>query len=103
MAVAARGKILRIGTVADFTDRGLSYRVDAGPVPPALLDALRELSSAVTATNGLVHLRVRSLEELNACLDALRSSGCLLREVWPEKSTLEESFIQILEGEEARP
>ena len=103
VAVLARGKILRTGTVSDLTDRGLSYRVDAGPVSPSLLDALRVLSSEVTATNGLVHLRVRSLEELNACLDALRSAGCLLREVWPEKSTLEESFLRILEGEEARP
>jgi len=103
VAVVAHGKILRVGTVADLTDKGLSYRVDAGAVPPAVLAALREKAPSVTATNGLVHLRVRSLEELNACLDALRSSGCLLREVWPEKSTLEESFIQILEGEEARP
>jgi len=103
VAVVARGKILRMGTVADLTDRGLSYRVDAGPLPPGALALLREKASSVDATNGLVHLRVGSLEELNACLDALRGSGCLLREVWPEKSTLEESFIRILEGEEARP
>jgi ABC-2 type transport system ATP-binding protein len=103
VAVVARGKILRTGTVADLTDRGLSYRVDAGPVPPSLLETLRRLSPALTATNGLLHLRVGSLEELNGCLDALRSGGCMLREVWPEKSTLEESFIQILNGEEARP
>jgi ABC-2 type transport system ATP-binding protein len=103
VAVVARGRILRMGTVADLTDRGLAYRVDAGAVPPEVLASLHEKAQSVTATNGLVHLRVGSLEELNACLDTLRGAGCLLREVWPEKSTLEESFIQILEGEEARP
>jgi ABC-2 type transport system ATP-binding protein len=103
VAVLARGRILKMGTVADLTDRGLSYRVDAGTVPSAALSALRGNVQAVTATNGPLHLRVGGLEELNACLDALRSSGCLIREVWPEKSTLEESFLRILDGEEARP
>ncbi|HEV8337257.1 MAG TPA: ABC transporter ATP-binding protein [Candidatus Polarisedimenticolia bacterium] len=103
VAVVSRGRILREGSVADLTDRGLSYRVDAGAVPEPVLAALRQRSTGVEATNGLVHLRVGSLEELNECLDSLRAAGCLLREVWPEKSTLEESFIQILDGEEARP
>jgi ABC-2 type transport system ATP-binding protein len=99
VAVVARGKILKVGTVADLTDRGLAYQVDAGSVPPGVLATLQEKVQAVTASNGRIHLRVGSLEELNAGLDTLRSAGCLLREVWPEKSTLEESFIRILEEE----
>ncbi len=103
VAVASRGRILRTGTVADLTDRGLTYRVDAGTLPAGALERLRERSLSAEASNGQIHLRVGSLEDLNACLDTLRGTGCLLREVWPEKSTLEESFLRILEGEETRP
>jgi ABC-2 type transport system ATP-binding protein len=103
VAVAAHGRVLKVGTVADLTDRGLSYRVDAGSVPPPLLAALKKETPSIDAVNGHLHLRVGSLEELNLRLDEIRRGGCLIREVWPEKSTLEESFIRIVEGEEAHP
>ena len=103
VAVLSHGKILRTGTVADLTDRGLTYRIAAGVIPPAALEALRQRAGPVDATNGFLRVRVASLEDLNSCLDALRASGCLLREVGPEKSTLEDSFIRILEGEEVSP
>jgi len=103
VAILSHGKILRAGTVGDLTAQGLSYRLDAGPVPPEVLESIRKVATSVTASNGSLHLRVPSLEGLNACLDALRGSGHLIRHVSEEKSTLEESFIKILEGEETRP
>ncbi|HEU5182350.1 MAG TPA: ABC transporter ATP-binding protein [Candidatus Polarisedimenticolia bacterium] len=103
VAIVSQGKILRSGTVSELTERGLSYRVDAGTVPAPLMERIRELASSVEATNGSLHLRVGSLEALNACLDSLRGSGNLIRQVTPEKTTLEESFIQILGGEESKP
>jgi hypothetical protein len=89
--------------VGDLTAQGLSYRIDAGPVPPELLESIRKVATSVTASNGSLHLMVPSLEGLNACVDALRGSGHLIRHVSEEKSTLEESFIKILAGEETRP
>jgi ABC-2 type transport system ATP-binding protein len=103
VAILARGKILRAGTVKDLTDRGLAYRLEAGPLPPEILEAIRAQATSVEATNGCLHLRVPDLERLNACLDTVRAGGHLIRQVAPERSTLEESFIQILEGEERRP
>ena len=103
VAIVSKGKILRAGTVGDLTDRGLTYRVEAGPVPAPVLDTIRSAGTSVEATNGCLHLRVPSLEGLNRCLDSLRASGCLLRAVTPEKNTLEESFIRILGEEESKP
>ena len=103
VAILSQGRILRAGTVSDLTDRGLDYRVEAGTVAPAVVEAIRATGTPVEATNGCLHLRVPSLERLNACLDSLRSAGCLIRQVTPERSTLEESFIQILGEEETRP
>ena len=103
VAILSRGKILRTGTVADLTEAGLSYKVEAGRVPPLVLEAMRAAGASVEATNGCLHLRVPTLEGLNACLDHLRGAGNLIRQVTPEKSTLEESFIRILEQEETIP
>jgi ABC-2 type transport system ATP-binding protein len=103
VAILSHGKILRSGTVSDLTDQGLSYRLDAGPVAPEVLESIRRSVTSVSANNGSLHLRVPNLEGLNACLDSLRASGTLIRQVTEEKSSLEESFIRILEGEETRP
>ncbi len=103
VAILSHGKILRAGTVGDLTDQGLSYRLDAGPVAEAVLESIRNIATSVTTNNGSLHLRVPSLEGLNACLDSLRGAGNLIRHVAEEKSSLEESFIKILEGEETRP
>ena len=103
VAIVSQGRILRSGTVAELTERGLSYRVDAGTVAPPVMERIRALAASVEATNGSLHLRVGSLEALNLCLDSLRGSGNLIRQVTPEKTTLEESFIQILGSEEAAP
>jgi ABC-2 type transport system ATP-binding protein len=103
VAILSHGKILRTGTVADLTEVGLAYRVEAGHVPAPVLEAIRAAGASVESTNGCLHLRVPSLEGLNACLDQLRGSGLLIRQVAPEKSTLEESFIKILAAEETLP
>jgi len=103
VAILSRGKILRAGTVSDLTDQGLAYRLEAGPLAPEILAAIRAQATSVEATNGCVHLRVPDLERLNACLDTVRAAGHLIRQVAPERSTLEESFIRILEDEARRP
>ena len=103
VAILSHGKILRAGTVADLTDQGLSYRLEAGPVAPEVLESISRMATSVTANNGSLHLRVPNLEGLNACLDSLRGAGNLIRQVTEEKFSLEESFIKILEGEETRP
>jgi ABC-2 type transport system ATP-binding protein len=103
VAILSHGKILRAGTVSDLTNQGLAYRLDAGPVAAEVLESIRKVATSVTANNGSLHLRVPNLEGLNACLDSLRGAGNLIRQVTEEKSSLEESFIKILEGEETRP
>src|SRR5262245_798316 len=103
VAIVSQGRILRSGTVSELTERGLAYRVDAGSVPSQVMERIRTLAASVEATNGSLHLRVGSLEALNACLDSLRGAGNLIRQVTPVKTTLEESFIQILGGEESVP
>ena len=102
MAILSHGKILRTGTILELTQSDLAYRVDAGRVAPEVLEAIRSLAGSVEASNGSLHIRVPSLEGLNACLDRLRGAGNLIRQVTPESSTLEESFLRILQGEEER-
>src|SRR5262249_50300205 len=84
VAILSRGRILRTGTVADLTQTKLAYRVEAGPVAPALLESIREVAGTVASANGSLHLSVPSLEALNACLDRLRGAGNLIRQVAPE-------------------
>jgi ABC-2 type transport system ATP-binding protein len=103
VAILSHGRVLRTGSIAELTERGQAYRISAGAVPSPVLESIRPHVASLESSDGWIRVRVRGLEELNQALDRLRASGCLLREVTPEKETLEESFIRILDGEEARP
>ncbi len=57
--------------------------------------------SPVKMEGNIATLDVADINELNGCIDILRSEGVLIKSIEPVRVTLEQLFIDIIEGEEA--
>jgi len=101
VAILDRGRLLRVGGVAELTAPALRYRIRlAEPLQPPALPALDGIS--IAANNGCLEADAASVQALNALIDALRASGALVTELTPLRSDLEDVFVQLV-GKERAP
>ena len=96
VAVLRDGKVAIEGTVEELTRPTAKYKLVAAPVDDALVAAFRESGAGVERVNGHLELSVASVEHLNALVDKARSSGVMLTELAPLRSTLEDVFVDLV-------
>jgi hypothetical protein len=75
----------------------------AEPVDERLLEAFRSTGAGVERVNGHLVLSVRDLAHVNALIDRLRAEGGSLKELAPDRSTLEDVFVDLVRAEQAVP
>jgi ABC-2 type transport system ATP-binding protein len=98
VGILNKGKLLREGTVKEFTERKEEYTInlenDFSP------EVLNDIQKEITFSNikaGSYSVKVADLKELNKFIDMIRHKGILIKEINPLKSTLEEMFISLIE------
>ncbi|MCL4851278.1 MAG: ABC transporter ATP-binding protein [Bryobacteraceae bacterium] len=96
VAILQRGKVALQGAVRDLT-AARGYRVTAAEVPDELRNQLRA-TAPEHAHDGFVQFQFTSREEANQAVDLLRGHGCEIESLAPTTSTLEEVFVQTIEG-----
>ena len=107
VAVLRKGKVAAMGTVEELTKRGEEkdslngYRFVASPLSEELIADFRALGAGAERVNGHVRLTARDAEHLNALVDATRARGALLTELTPEKSSLEDIFVDLVRAGDA--
>jgi ABC-2 type transport system ATP-binding protein len=101
VAVLRNGKVAIEGTVEELTRPTAKYKMVAAPVDDALVAAFRESGAGVERVNGHLELSVANVEHLNALVDKARSSGVLLSELAPLRSTLEDVFVDLVRTTDA--
>ena len=98
VAVLRNGKIAAVGRISDLTHREASYRMVAMGFNDSLIERFRETGAGVVLENGHLILSVRDVDHLNSLVDDLRSSGGLLAELTPVRSTLEDVFVDLVKA-----
>jgi ABC-2 type transport system ATP-binding protein len=103
VAVLRNGRVAAMGTVEELTKRGeetgdssMVYRLVAAGLDEAMLAAFRATGASAERVNEHVKLTARNLQHLNELVDALRARGGVLSELTPEKSTLEDVFVDLV-------
>jgi len=96
VAILQRGKVALQGAVRDLT-AAPGYRVTAAGVPDELRSQLRA-TTPNSARDGFVQFQFTSREEANRAVDLLRGHGCEIESLAPTTNTLEEVFVQTIEG-----
>jgi ABC-2 type transport system ATP-binding protein len=104
VAVLRNGKVAAMGTIEELTKRNEEksssngYRFVASPLSEELLADFRALGAGAERVNGHVRLAARDAAHLNQLVDATRARGALLTELTPEKSTLEDVFVDLVKA-----
>jgi len=100
VAMLRKGKVAAFGSVEELTRKQATYKMVATPVDDSLVAAFRETGAGVERVNGHMVLSVSDVPHLNALVDKLRSSGGMLNELTPVRSTLEDVFVDLIRAEE---
>jgi ABC-2 type transport system ATP-binding protein len=96
VAILRKGRVVREGRIEDLTRQEARYRMVARPVDERLLEAFRATGAAVERVNGHLILSVRDLAHVNDLVDRLRAQGVSLEELSPDRSTLEDVFVDLV-------
>jgi len=96
VAILRKGRVVREGRIEDLTRQEARYRMVARPVDERLLEAFRATGAAVERVNGHLILSVRDLAHVNDLVDRLRAQGASLEELSPDRSTLEDVFVDLV-------
>jgi ABC-2 type transport system ATP-binding protein len=96
VAILRKGRIVREGRIEDLTRREARYRIVTEPVDDGLVAAFRESGAGVERVNGHVVVSVRDLAHLNSLVDRLRADGRMLEELAPDRSSLEDVFVDLV-------
>jgi ABC-2 type transport system ATP-binding protein len=100
VAILDHGKLLRMGTVDELTVTDSSYTIGfEGAIPEAFMtEATARILGVTVGGEGLV-ARVPDVNRLNVLIDMLRAHGVTITSIHKQRSTLEESFINLITRE----
>ena len=100
VGILNKGKLLREGTVIELTEKKEEYKLNIEGNLVNVSDSLDGIS-IFKITEGNYSVKVANINELNKLIDLLRSNNILIKEVIPQKNTLEEMFISLIKESEA--
>jgi ABC-type multidrug transport system ATPase subunit len=98
VAILHKGRLLKQSTVKELTTSDRRYQIHTNIENEDMLQKIREKSNAANLTNGYIDVVVSGTEQLNEIIDLLRSEHKLIQAILPHRQSLEESFVQTIQG-----
>lgn len=102
VAIINLGKVVRTGSLSDLLAVELEVELRVEGVTPGLLSRLEEMSSQITVNGSKIGLLLGSEDVLPAVADAIHDSGARLYGMTPKRISLEELFMEVVEGREEK-
>src|SRR6185503_13803845 len=98
VVIMARGRVIREGAVQELTARTGRVTFEVDPLPPDLGALLRGLGTELVHVPGGFELGLDQAQQDEA-IDRLRRGGVSIKSVSPRKISLEDAFIDLVQGE----
>src|ERR1035437_1006663 len=95
VGILNKGKLLKEGTVRELTEKKEEYRLLFDRILND--EALSGINSLKKNKDESYNLKVTGINELNKVIDSLRNKSVLIKEIIPQKNTLEEMFISLIQ------
>ncbi len=100
VAIVSQGKLEMTGTMDDVLKAGAGYRVRATDVSAELKEKAATDGAEVTEDNGELIVKTSGQEQAIGVAQLLSGGGAQVLEVGPDRRTLEQVFIDVVEGQE---
>jgi ABC-2 type transport system ATP-binding protein len=98
VAILAKGKVIESGPVDKLTKKGRRYEIRTlGPVPLELREKL--IRHGLEVAGDCISLEAEDAAPVQPVIDALRAAGTTIREIKEARFTLEEIFLQAVQGQ----
>ena len=95
VGILNKGKLIKEGTVKELTEKKEEYRL---LFDNTLSDEiLKTITGLKKEKDQYYNLKVNGINELNSVIDYLRNRSILIKEIIPQKNTLEEMFISLIQ------
>jgi ABC-2 type transport system ATP-binding protein len=102
VAILDKGKLLKVGTVDELTATGSVYQIGiAGSLSEAFLQEASALVLQLRRDTGAVTAELKTTAELNRLIDLLRKHQVEITSIVKQRSSLEDSFINLIKREVA--
>jgi ABC-2 type transport system ATP-binding protein len=103
VAILKHGKVIKCGRTDEFTTMAHDYEIDYdGSLNNGLIEKIKAIDSSSRIDEGRLYIASDSKENVNSILDILRSEGVIVKSMSQRKSTLEDSFINLINEEPGR-
>ncbi|MDP6538081.1 MAG: ABC transporter ATP-binding protein [Planctomycetota bacterium] len=99
VVIMDRGRILREGTIEELTPRTGSVRFEVREIPADLEQVIDGLGDLRHTDARSFELDITGDEQIDAAIDRLRARGVTITSITPRKLSLEQSFIDLVQGE----
>ena len=97
IAILQNGKLIRQGSVSEFTSIEQQYQLHLHDALSAMQSISGELGITFTNENDLYTVVISDIHVLNRLIDKLRKKNVLVEAVMPRKISLEDFFVEILD------
>lgn len=98
VAILARGRVIQSGPIEELTRKGRRYEIRTqGPVPLDLREKF--LAHGIGVAGDCISLDADDAVAIQPVIDALRTAGAAIREIKEARYSLEEIFLQAVEGQ----
>jgi ABC-2 type transport system ATP-binding protein len=103
VAILNKGKVIRTGTIAELTTQKLAYVIQlSAPITGEVRERLQQTILPIEYKDMSLIVSLHDKSELNVVVDILRSGDIGIEGMTQQKTSLEDYFIQIMRGENAK-
>jgi ABC-2 type transport system ATP-binding protein len=99
VAILSKGQLKLTGTLDEVLQADAGYRVRATGVPEELRERVAGDASSTSEEDGVLELKAGDQSKAIELAQALGSGGATVLEVGPDRRTLEEVFIDVVQGQ----
>ena len=101
-AIIKRGSIIKYGKMDDILESKLILEIQAENLSNEILSKLKEFDSSLTQSNNKLNMQIKSKTDINCIASIIVNGGGRLFELSPKKVSLENVFLNLIEGGEQR-
>ena len=100
VAIVRSGNLVATGTLNELLVSVGGVRITSEKLPEVAVREMEKFRASVTGSDALYEIDLPDKESVFAAIDVLRKHGCPLVSVVPRKTSLEDVFFSLMEGEQ---